>query len=87
MNAVINWDRGSAEMERTVQTRSYQDPLEGAFEKLVTWTFIFTSDDEHAPVHVLCDDFSGRQFALPVGAFLEMAEVLRKAQVANQPTV
>lgn len=72
-------------MERTVQTRRYQDPLEGSFEKIFPWTFVFTSTDENASVHILADDFSGRQFSLPVGAIIEMAEVLKKQQapVAN----
>jgi len=64
-------------MERTARTRSYQDPLEGACEKPLPWTFIFSDTDENATVHISADDWSDRQLAIPVGAILEMAEVLR----------
>lgn len=69
-------------MERTVQTRSFQDPLEGSFEKLFPWTFIFSDMDENAPVRVMADDKSGREITLPIGVILEMAEVLQAHQPA-----
>lgn len=69
-------------MAKTVQTRHYQDPLEGEFERRIPWTFIFSSTVEDAPVRILADDLSGREIAIPVGAILEMAEVLMMAPVA-----
>lgn len=64
-------------MERTIQTKRYQDPLEGAFEKRFPWSFVFTEIDSDSPVHIVADDLSGREFALPIGVVLEMAEALR----------
>ena len=64
-------------MERTVQTRSYQDPLEPAFEKVLPWTFVFSSTEENTPIHITADDWSDREISLPVGVILEIAEVLR----------
>jgi hypothetical protein len=68
------------EMQTTVQSKSYQDPLEGSFEKRLPWTVIFSSTDDDAPVHIVANDFSGREFSLPVGAILEFAEALRLQQ-------
>jgi hypothetical protein len=67
-------------MEITIRTRSYQDPLEDSFEKLVPWVATFTSTDTNAPVHFVADDFSDRQIALPVGVILELAEALQFQQ-------
>ena len=69
-------------MKRTVQTRHYQDPLEERFEKRIPWTFVFDSTDDDSPVCVLADDFSKREIMLPVGAIMEMAEVLAAKQPA-----
>jgi len=71
-------------MEQSVQTENYQDPLEGAFEKRLPWTFTFTDTDNHASVHITADDWSGRQFALPVGAILEMADRLRPRPASSR---
>ena len=59
-------------MEKTVQTRRYQDPLEGSFEKLVPWTFTFTNVDENSTVHIAADDWSDRKISLPIGVILEI---------------
>ena len=72
-------------MEKTVQTRRYQDPLEGSFEKLVPWTFTFTNVDENSTVHIAADDWSDRKISLPIGVILEMAEVIRLQQSLNSP--
>jgi len=75
---------GKVAMEQTLQTDCYQDPLEEAFEKRFPWSFVFTEIDDDASVHIVADDFSGRQFALPVGAIIEIAEALRaQTPVAN----
>ena len=66
-------------MERTVRTRSYQDPLE-SYEKRFPWTFVFDGADEDAAVHIASEDWSDRHIALPVGVILEMAEVLKARQ-------
>ena len=64
-------------VEKTVQTKSYQDPLEDAFEKHLPWSATFTKTDENATIHFTADDFSDRQFALPVGVILELAEAIQ----------
>jgi len=62
-------------MERTVQSRGYQDPSE-VYEKRVSWTLTFTETGEDSPIHIAANDWSGREIVLPVGVILEMAEVL-----------
>jgi len=69
-------------VEKTVQTRNYQDPLEKSFERHLAWTFIFTDTDENASVHIVAEDYSDREFSLPIGAILEMAEVIRAQMLA-----
>jgi hypothetical protein len=66
-----------AKMERTVRTRSYQDPLEGAFEKRFPWSFILADTTADSPIHIVADDMSGREFSLPAGVILEMAEAIQ----------
>ena len=72
-------------MERKVQTREYQDPLERAYEKRFPWTFILHNEPApDTPIYITADDWSGREFALPAGVILEIAEHLRTHEpVAN----
>lgn len=67
-------------METTLQTKHYQDPTESDFERRHPWTFVFNDTNSDAPVHVIADDTSGREFSLPVGVILEIARALRSAQ-------
>lgn len=66
-------------METTLQTRCYQDPLED-FERSFPWTFVFTDADHNAPVHIVAEDTSGREIALPVGVIFDIADALRALQ-------
>jgi len=69
---------------KTIQTKSYQDPLEGAFEKNLPWSATFSKTDENATIHLMADDYSDRQFALPVGVILELAEaILFQRSISN----
>jgi hypothetical protein len=69
-------DRMNA-METSITTKGYQDPLEDAFEKYLPWSATFTKTDENATIHFAAGDFSDRQFALPVGVILELAEAIQ----------
>jgi hypothetical protein len=77
-------DSMGATMETTRQTREYQDPLESEIEKRFPWTFVFTTAESDAAVHIVADDRSGREFALPAGAIIEIARLLKqRRQIAG----
>lgn len=70
-------------METSVQTRSYQDPHEGSFEKRFPWTFVFTKSGDDDAIHIVADDLSGRELSLPAGVILEIAEAIRFQRSLN----
>lgn len=67
-------------VEMTDQSRSYQDPLEGAFDKALSWSFTFAPDQN---VFISADDWSGREIILPAGVILELAELIRNQEPAT----
>lgn len=68
-------------MEATLQTKCYQDPQE-FYEKRFSWNVIFDSANPSSdtPIHIIADDWSGREITLPLGVLEEIIAALRVEQ-------